>query len=169
MGMARKSRLVPDMAGLRRFLSPRAGAAALAVVAGSDEQELWKHFSLVEGGPLYRLGRALGLTGGASGLMRIGLALAFFTWLPLAALTLIPHDMPPGPLLPFILSFGTHARLLAAIPLLFVAEAVFDARIRQEAADKTAVATNRTRRLRDAVVWREILGPPVSLRDSEER
>ena len=130
--MARRSRFVPDISELRaRFLSPRAEAAALAVAAGSDELELWKHFSLVEGGPLYRLGHALGLTGGASGLVRIGLALSFFTWLPLAALTLIPHDMPIGPSLPFILSFGTHARLLVAIPLLFVAEAVFDARIRQ--------------------------------------
>jgi hypothetical protein len=130
--MARKSRFVPDISELRaRFLSPRAEAAALAVAAGSDEVELWKHFSLVEGGPLYRLGHALGLTGGALGLVRIGLAVAFFTWLPLAALTLIPHDMPVGPSLPFILSFGTHARLLVAIPLMFVAEAVFDARIRQ--------------------------------------
>ena len=45
----------------------------------------------------------------------------------------------------------------------------FDARIRQEAADQTAVASSRTQRLRQAVVWREILGPPVSLRDDEER
>jgi hypothetical protein len=41
----------------------------------------------------------------------------------------------------------------------------FDQRIRQEPADKTATRGYSTRRLRDAVVWREILGPPVSLRD----
>ena len=40
----------------------------------------------------------------------------------------------------------------------------FDARIRQEAADKTTAAGSRARRLWEAVVWREILGPPVSLR-----
>jgi hypothetical protein len=47
--------------------------------------------------------------------------------------------------------------------------AAFDARIRPEPADKTAVTPARTRRLRDAVVWREILGPPVSLREPDER
>lgn len=45
----------------------------------------------------------------------------------------------------------------------------FDQRIRQEAADQTAVASSRIARLRDAVVWREILGPPVSLRDDDDR
>ena len=46
----------------------------------------------------------------------------------------------------------------------------FDARIRQEPADKTATQGYTTRQLRDAVVWREILGPPVSMRgEGEER
>jgi hypothetical protein len=44
----------------------------------------------------------------------------------------------------------------------------FDARIRQEPADKTATRAYTTRQLRDAVMWREILGPPVSLRREEE-
>jgi hypothetical protein len=47
---------------------------------------------------------------------------------------------------------------------------VFDERIRQEPADKTATKAYTARQLRDAVVWREILGPPVSLRgEGEER
>ena len=41
---------------------------------------------------------------------------------------------------------------------------VFDERIRQEPTDKTAVRGYTSKQLRDAVVWREILGPPVSLR-----
>jgi hypothetical protein len=41
----------------------------------------------------------------------------------------------------------------------------FDKRIRQVEADKTAVAKRRKVSLREAVVWREILGPPVALRD----
>jgi hypothetical protein len=45
----------------------------------------------------------------------------------------------------------------------------FDARLRAEPADKTAVAPSRSQRLREAIIWREILGPPVSLRDSDER
>ena len=40
----------------------------------------------------------------------------------------------------------------------------FDARIRQEAPDRTTVGGYSTRQLRQAIVWREILGPPVSLR-----
>ena len=43
---------------------------------------------------------------------------------------------------------------------------VFDQRIRQEPADHTAVRRYTTAQLRDAIVWREILGPPVSERDS---
>ena len=88
-------------------------------------------FSLVSGGPLYRLARIAGLTDGAPGLIRIGLALAFLTWLPLAFLTLIPYAPAAEPSLPFMLSAGTHVRLLVAIPLLFAAEAMFDVRLRE--------------------------------------
>ncbi len=42
----------------------------------------------------------------------------------------------------------------------------FDARIRPEPADHTAVRRYTQAQLRDAIVWREILGPPVSERDS---
>jgi hypothetical protein len=41
----------------------------------------------------------------------------------------------------------------------------FDAKIRQEPADHTAVRRYTPAQLRDAVVWREILGPPVSERE----
>jgi hypothetical protein len=41
----------------------------------------------------------------------------------------------------------------------------FDARIRQEAADHTAVRQYTPAQLRDAIVWREILGRPVSERE----
>jgi hypothetical protein len=41
----------------------------------------------------------------------------------------------------------------------------FDARVRQEPADHTAVRRYTPAQLRDAVVWREILGPPVSERE----
>lgn len=40
----------------------------------------------------------------------------------------------------------------------------FDERIRQQPADHTAVRTYTAQQLRDAMVWREILGRPVSLR-----
>jgi hypothetical protein len=41
----------------------------------------------------------------------------------------------------------------------------FDKRIREEPADHTATQGYTARQLRDAVVWREILGPPASMRD----
>ena len=65
------------------------------------------------------------------------------------------------------------ARRLAAAeaqgkPLTRAEHLAFDARIRQEPADKTATRGYTVRQLRDAVVWREILGPPVSLRGESE-
>lgn len=53
-------------------------------------------------------------------------------------------------------------------PLTKADHRAFDARIRQEPADKTATRGYTARQLRDAVVWREILGPPVSLRGEGE-
>jgi hypothetical protein len=46
---------------------------------------------------------------------------------------------------------------------------VFDQRIRREPADKTATRAYTARQLREAIVWREILGPPVSLRGEGDR
>ena len=40
----------------------------------------------------------------------------------------------------------------------------FDQRVRQEAAEHTAAPAYTAKQLRDAIVWREILGPPVSER-----
>jgi hypothetical protein len=45
----------------------------------------------------------------------------------------------------------------------------FDQRIRKEPAEHTAAGGYTAKQLRDAVVWREILGPPVSERVSGER
>jgi hypothetical protein len=45
----------------------------------------------------------------------------------------------------------------------------FERRIRQEPADKTATRGYTIRQLRQAIVWREILGPPVSLRGEDSR
>ena len=43
----------------------------------------------------------------------------------------------------------------------------FDAKIREEPADHTAVRRYTPAQLRDAMVWREVLGPPVSERERE--
>jgi hypothetical protein len=44
----------------------------------------------------------------------------------------------------------------------------FHKQISQEPADHTATRAYTTQQLRDAVVWREILGPPVGLREREK-
>jgi hypothetical protein len=46
---------------------------------------------------------------------------------------------------------------------------VFDERIREEPAVKTATRAYTLKQLREAVIWREVLGPPVSLRGDRER
>jgi hypothetical protein len=45
----------------------------------------------------------------------------------------------------------------------------FEQRIRQEPADHTATRPFRPEKLREAVIWREILGPPLGLRDPSAR
>lgn len=52
-------------------------------------------------------------------------------------------------------------------PLTRADHAAFDARVRAQPADATAVRRPTAEQLRHAVVWREILGPPVSVRDPE--
>ena len=65
-----------------------------------------------------------------------------------------------------------EARRIAAAearsgPLRAADHVAFDQRIRQEPADHTATPTFRAEKLRQAVVWRELLGPPLGLRDPD--
>ncbi len=76
-------------------------------------------FSICRGGPTYDLARSLGLPGGISGLVRLGVALALLTWIPLVALSIFEGVLHQGPRIPFWQSIGTHVRLLLAIPLFF--------------------------------------------------
>ena len=116
-------------------------------------------FSLVAGGPLYRLARRWGLPDGSAGFIRLGQTLALLTWLPLLALAPLGRD---DTAISFLHSLGTHARLLVAIPLFFVAEAAFDTRSRQLI--RTIVASRVVRAdqlqtlsaaLQRAVKWRD--------------
>jgi hypothetical protein len=44
---------------------------------------------------------------------------------------------------------------------------LFDERIRAEPADATAVRTPTAAELRQAIIWREVLGPPIALRQDD--
>jgi hypothetical protein len=52
-------------------------------------------------------------------------------------------------------------------PLTVADHLTFDSRIRQEPADHTATTAYSSSKLRQAVVWREILGPPKAFRVEE--
>ena len=93
------------------------------------ESSMPAEFSICRGGPLYELARVLGLPPGARGLIRLGLILAFLTWVPLVVLTVLGGVLREGSTIPFWQSIGTHVRLLLAIPLLFFAESIFDTRV----------------------------------------
>jgi hypothetical protein len=86
-------------------------------------------FSLVRGGPTYRLGLRLGRSSHWPE-VRLGIVLAFMTWLPLLILAAIEGVLFVGAVkVSFMASLSSHVRFLVAIPLLFVAEAWIDPRL----------------------------------------
>ena len=84
----------------------------------AGKAHLFPDLSLVEGGPLYRLGVALSL----NGFFRPAVALSMLAWLPLFLLSTVAGTLSGGVDVPFLDSYGTHARYLLALPLLFAAE-----------------------------------------------
>jgi hypothetical protein len=101
---------------------------ARATFPASDAPDVLSDFSLVAGGPLYRLARRWGLADPPAGFVRLGVVIALFTWLPLLVMAPFGRD---DTAISFLHSLGTHARLLVAIPLFFAAEAWFDTRSRE--------------------------------------
>jgi len=75
-------------------------------------------FSLF-GGPLYRLGRRLGLVRGVENTFWLGVAIGLFAWGVLVALTLA---MGHGHRVFSLQAIGAHVRLLGALPLFFLCE-----------------------------------------------
>ena len=88
-------------------------------------------FSVVLGGPLYRLFRRLGLSGESlERFKRRAAAVALFAWLPLLVLAIIEGNAWPGAAQVFLLDVDVHARLLVALPLLLGAELHVHGRMR---------------------------------------
>ena len=97
--------------------------------AGAKDQtplQQLSDFSLVAGGPLYRLWRRTRLSGDALELpQRRVLALVVLIWVPLLMLSMIDgRAWGEGLALPFLHDIETHLRLLIAAPLLILAEVV---------------------------------------------
>ena len=88
-------------------------------------------FSLVMGGPFYRLLQRLRLSGpGLELLGRRVIVLSLFTWLPLLVLSLVDGKAWGGAIrIPFLADAETYARFLVALPLMLVAEVVANSRL----------------------------------------
>ena len=89
---------------------------------------LAERFSLVRGDAPYRLQRRAGLvpTHGL-GLVRRAAFWTLLAWLPLAVWAALMRRALPGEMAePLLAHFGVHARLLFAVPLLILAEAMLD-------------------------------------------
>src|SRR5262245_29061628 len=86
------------------------------------------HFSLVAGGPMYRLQQRLGLiTPDSSYLTRRAVLSMLLTWFLLFTLSAaqglaIGHEVR----IPFLYDFAAYARFLVAIPLLILAEGLIE-------------------------------------------
>jgi hypothetical protein len=104
-------------------------------------------FSLMAGGPLYRLARRIGLPEGNNGVVLLGLCSVLVTWLPLVVLNAVSGTVTGGSAVPFLSSIGTHVRFLVAVPLFFIGESAFDARVRQVLAIIAASQLISTREL----------------------
>ncbi len=76
------------------------------------------------GGPLHQLGCRLGLVRAGHRTLRLGIAIGLSLWLVGALLAVLE-----GVELWSIAMLGAHARLLLAIPLLFLAESLLDPRV----------------------------------------
>src|SRR5262245_26307192 len=122
----------------------------------------WEDFWLMRGGPLHRLAAFPGLSRSRFGFVYLGLAIAFLAWVPLVVLAAAAQMLTSGTAVPFLLSVGTHVRLLVAMPLLFLAEVMFERRVQE--AIRTVVRSGlvpeeQLPRLRQALVqaawWRD--------------
>jgi hypothetical protein len=89
------------------------------------------NFSLVLGGPLYKLLWRLHWAGSVPQLLRRQAATSIFLcWVPLAVLSLAQGHFLGGTKLTFLGDIETHVRFLVSVPLLILAETVVYQRIR---------------------------------------
>ncbi len=123
-------------------------------------------FSLVLGGPLYRMFRRAHLTGpGLELLHRRIVFLWLVSWVPLAVLSLAEGHLLGGAKFSFLRDIETQVRFLVSLPILMLAEIAVHRRIRivvkafverriviQEEFPKFYAAINSSMRVRNSVV-----------------
>jgi hypothetical protein len=86
-------------------------------------------FSLVQGGPAYRIQQILGLIPRRGlGVPRRVLLFVLLTWAPMMVWAIVTRRLFPGVVTePLLQHFGVHVRCLVAIPLFIVSEVVVEA------------------------------------------
>src|SRR5687768_11430348 len=100
---------------------PTAGAE-LGAGMPADETHDAKHFDLVVGGPCLRLLRRIGLVRGDQlDAARQAVAFVAVTWAPMMVLALVDR-LRSDRWEPVARDFSVHARLVVAIPLLFIGD-----------------------------------------------
>ncbi len=105
-------------------LANRTGAGIEDVLAINSPSPSFPKFSLVAGGPTYRLQQALGLiTPQSSGLTKRAALAVALTWVPLLILSAAQGTAVGSAVrIPFLHDFAAYARFLFTIPLLILAE-----------------------------------------------
>jgi hypothetical protein len=90
-----------------------------------------KDFSLVCGGPLYKLLLRIGLVKAPlDGIGRRAVVITLIAWTPLLLLAALSGSLTSGVLVPFLYDIDTQVRLLVFLPLLVTAEVAFNKEIR---------------------------------------
>jgi hypothetical protein len=94
-----------------------------------------REFLLMEGGPLYRIQRRLGLIrANATLVFRRATLSIFLTWVVLLVLSAIEHKAYGHTVtVPFLYDFGSYTRFLVSVPLLIIAENILGPRFAQAA------------------------------------
>lgn len=91
-------------------------------------------FLLMEGGPLYRIEKRVGLVHANAPLtIRRAFVAVFLTWLPLLIFTLLRGTALGGVRIPFLHDFSAYSRFLFGIPLLLIVELILAPRIAEAA------------------------------------
>ena len=133
-------------------------------VADLERAASTSELSLIEGGPGDKLLRRVHLAPprSAEKTLRLALALAALSWIPLALLSLLGGLAWSGSTIPFVKDLAAHFRFLFALPVLILAEIPIEARL---APAVRQFATSGLVRAEDTARFREIIRDAVRFRD----
>lgn len=103
--------------------------------AHSTGSSLVDHFSVLQGGPIYRFQEAIHMAmPDRSGVVKRAFLTTLLTWFPLLVLSLLQHRAFGSEVqMPFFYDIGNAIRFLIGLPLLVIAEAIIDPKLNEAA------------------------------------